>query len=98
VSYRHPRYHNQKTLLTPLETMAIGMGVLVCTPIVLVLIATAVNSAPIVRKGQFCPVHYYRTGEYCTPTKSTTPSAVRIIDETCPIGTYTQSDYCVTAQ
>ena len=59
------------------------------------IMAGAANSAPIVRKGQFCPVSYYRTGEYCAPSKSTTPSAVRIIDETCPLGTYTQSNYCV---
>jgi len=96
VSYRHPRYHSQRTL--SLEAAAIILGMFFMAPIMLLLIVTAVNSAPIVRKGQFCPVHYYRTGEYCTPTKSTTPSAVRIIDETCPIGTYTQSDYCITAQ
>ena len=61
-------------------------------------IAGAANSAPIVRKGQFCPMQYYRIGEYCAPSTRKTPSAVRIIDETCPISTYTQSNYCMSLE
>jgi hypothetical protein len=45
VSYRHPRYHNQKTLLSPLETMVLGLGVLIVLPVTLLLIAGAANSA-----------------------------------------------------
>ena len=96
MSYRHPRYRNQKTLLTPLETMAIGMGILVCTPIVLVLIATVVNSAPITRKGPFCPIGYYKTSAYCTPLNPKTPPAIPRTTKNCPINTYTQSDYCIS--
>ena len=62
------------------------------------IMAGAANSAPIARKGQFCPISYYRMGEYCAPSKATTPPAVRIIDETCPLGTYTQSNYCVSLE
>ena len=97
MSYRHPRYHNQKTLLTPCETMGLFFG-LIGLAVGALAIAGAANSAPIVRKGQFCPISYYRIGEYCAPSKSTTPPAVRIIDETCPLGTYTQSNYCVSLE
>ncbi len=78
--------------------MALALFVLIPLPLAILFIAGAANSAPIPRKGQFCPVSYYRTGEYCAPSKPTTPSAVRIINEYCPIGTYTQSDYCINAQ
>ena len=98
MSYRHPRYHNQKTPLEPYEAMALALFVLIPLPLAILFIAGAANSAPIVRKGQFCPISYYRIGEYCAPSKSTTPPAVRIIDETCPLGTYTQSNYCVSLE
>ena len=98
MSYRHPRYHNNQNFGEQISSVIITFGVALGLPLLVLLIASAANSAPIPRKGQFCPIDYYRTGEYCTPSKSTTPTAVRIIDETCPIGTYTQSDYCINAQ
>ena len=76
----------------------LSLAVWICMPIGLMAMAIAAESAPIPRKGQFCPIDYYRTGEYCIPSKSTTPSAIRTINKTCPIGTYTQSDYCINAQ
>ena len=90
------RYRNYKPLVEQdgwewlIWPYAIGGFALVIT-----LIAGAANSATIPRKGMFCPITYYRMGEYCAPSKSTTPPAVRIINETCPIGTYTQTDYCI---
>ena len=59
------------------------------------IMAGAANSAPLTRKGAFCPIGYYRTSAYCMPLQSTTPPAVPRTTETCPIGTYTQSNYCV---
>jgi hypothetical protein len=66
MSYRHPRYRNQKTLLTPCETMAVFFG-LIGLAIGALAIAGAANSAP-------------RT------------------TENCPLGTYTQSNYCVSLE
>jgi len=96
VSYRHPRYHSQRTL--SLEAAAIILGMFFMAPIMLLLIVTAVNSAPLTKKGSFCPIGYYRASSYCMPLQSTTPPAVPRTTENCPLGTYTQSDYCVTAQ
>ncbi len=47
MSYRHPRYHNQKTLLEPYEAMALALFVLIPLPLALLFIAGAANSAPI---------------------------------------------------
>ena len=93
------RYRNYKALyeedgwewtIWPYSIAMLAATIAIC--------AGAANSAPIVRKGQFCPMQYYRIGEYCAPSTRTTPSAVRIIDETCPIGTYTQSNYCMSLE
>ena len=94
MSYRHPRYHTQDGPTGVYAVLAFALSL----PAVVIILGTAIkaaNSAPIVRKGQFCPMQYYRIGEYCAPSTRKTPSAVRIVDETCPIGTYTQSDYCI---
>ena len=98
MSYRHPRYHNQKTLLEPYQAMALALFVLIPLPLAILFIAGAANSAPISRNGEFCPIGYYRASAYCMPLKSTTPSALPRTTENCPIGTYTQSDYCINAQ
>ena len=58
----------------------------------------AANSAPLTRKGQFCPVGYYRTSAYCMSLQPTTPPAVPRTTENCPLGTYTQSNYCVSLE
>ncbi len=97
MSYRHPRYHNQKTLLTPCETMAVFFG-LIGLAVGALAIAGAVNSAPLTRKGQFCPIGYYRASAYCMPLQPTTPPAVPRTTENCPLGTYTQSNYCVSLE
>ena len=44
VSYRHPRYHNQKTLLEPYQAMALALFVLIPLPLILLSIARAINS------------------------------------------------------
>ena len=46
MSYRHPRYHNQKTLLEPYEAMGVFFG-LIGLAVVALAIAGAANSAPI---------------------------------------------------
>lgn len=46
MSYRHPRYHNQKTLLAPHEAMGVAFFVLVPLPLMILFIAGAANSAP----------------------------------------------------
>ena len=46
MSYRHPRYHNQKTLLEPYQAMALALFVLIPLPLAILFIAGAVNSAP----------------------------------------------------
>lgn len=93
------RYRNHKCLMDedgwewtiwPYSIAMLAATIAIC--------AGAANSAPIVRKGQFCPISYYRIGEYCAPSKSTTPPAVSRTTENCPIGTYTQSDYCVSLE
>lgn len=98
MSYRHPRYHNQKTLLEPYQAMALALFVLIPLPLAIAFIAGAANSAPLTRKGQFCPVGYYRTSAYCMPFQPTTPPAVPRTTENCPLGTYTQSNYCVSLE
>ena len=98
MSYRHPRYHNQKTLLEPYEAMALALFVLIPLPLAILFIAGAANSAPISRNGEFCPIGYYRASAYCMPLKATAPTALPRTTENCPIGTYTQSDYCINAQ
>ncbi len=91
---RHHYLYNDNPEWLDWTGIICGFGLFVA----LIAGAITAESAPIVRKGQFCPVHYYRTGEYCAPSKATTPPAVRIIDETCPLGTYTQSNYCVSLE
>ena len=66
--------------------------------IALITGAIAAESAPLTRKGQFCPVGYYRTSAYCMPFQPTTPPAVPRTTENCPLGTYTQSNYCVSLE
>jgi hypothetical protein len=44
MSYRHPRYHNQKTLLEPYQAMALALFVLIPLPLAIGFIAGAVNS------------------------------------------------------
>ena len=46
MSYRHPRYHNQKTLLEPYQAMGLALFVLIPLPLAILFIAGAVNSAP----------------------------------------------------
>ena len=48
MSYRHPRYHNQKTLLEPYQAMALALFVLIPLPLAILFIAGAANSAPLV--------------------------------------------------
>lgn len=93
------RYRNHRALyeedgwewtIWPYSIAMLAATIAICTG--------AANSAPIVRKGQFCPISYYRIGEYCAPSKSTTPPAVPRTTKNCPIGTYTQSDYCVSLE
>ena len=105
---RHYSYREPGTLKEELGHTAQAAGDLLALtslflgifsiPLIIGAIAGAANSAPIARKGQFCPMQYYRIGEYCAPSTRKTPSAVRIIDETCPIGTYTQSNYCMSLE
>lgn len=103
--HRHFSYREPGTLKEELGHTAQAAGDLLALtslflgifsiPLMIGAIAGAANSATITRKGQFCPIDYYRMGEYCVPSKSSTPPAARIINQTCPIGTYTQSDYCI---
>ena len=95
MSYRHPRYHNQKTLLEPIEAMAVFFG-LIGLAIGALAIAGAANSAtPVPRSGKFCPLGYYYTSAYCVPTKTTKTQAFPRENNSCPIGSYTRATYCV---
>ena len=91
---RHRYYTNNNPEWLDWTGIICGFGLFTA----LIAGAIAAESAPIVRKGQFCPMQYYRIGEYCAPSTRTAPSAVRIVDETCPIGTYTQSNYCMSLE
>ena len=60
------------------------------------MFALAAKSAPIERKGNFCPIGYYRMATYCMPFQRTTEQALPRTSKNCPIGSYTQSNYCLT--
>ena len=45
MSYRHPRYHNQKTLLEPYQAIALALFVLIPLPLAILFIAAAAKSA-----------------------------------------------------
>ena len=65
MSYRHPRYHNQKTLLEPIEAMAVFFG-LIGLAIGALAIAGAANSAtPVPRENNSCPIGSYTRATYC---------------------------------
>ena len=98
MSYRHPRYHNNQTWAEQLHSVAVCLLIGFGIPGAILIIAGAANSAPLTRKGQFCPVGYYRTSAYCMPLQPTTPPAVPRTTENCPLGTYTQSNYCVSLE
>ena len=91
---RH-RYYGDPTFAAALLFFAASLPALV---IILGTLVQDAKSAPITRNGQFCPVGYYKASAYCMPLKPTTPAAVPRTTKNRPIGTYTQSDYCVTAQ
>jgi hypothetical protein len=61
------------------------------------LLAASVMPQPLVRVGG-CPLGYYTSGAYCTPSplapRFETPPIQRS-GATCPLGYYKSSNYCI---
>ena len=91
---RHRYYTNNNPEWLDWTGIVCGFGLFVA----LIAGAIAAESAPLTRKGAFCPVGYYRTSAYCMPLQPTTPPAVPRTTKNCPLGTYTQSNYCVSLE
>jgi hypothetical protein len=58
---------------------------------------TASAQTPIPRSRDSCPTDYYRSGDYCKPTSSSSANSQTAIVKSgskCPTGFYSSGDYC----